>query len=186
MLADLLQLGKNWSDFSKRRRKVKIQIRMSPDGKGKAGQWPAPKRGTRTATSRQEFPQSTNVSSPVQAGSKRRTAQNKRTNAEPSIHSKSSIRDDAIISDYDPNNFDEPSETEDDSSDDVLGPIREAGKPQRSKKRQLGPPITIDEKLGKLNSTHRLVVEDFLFYADKASKDVGLSDITSWMYENRH
>ena len=147
---------------------------MSPNGKGKAGQWPAPKRGTRAATSRQEFPQSTNVSSPIQAGSRRRTAQNKRTHAEPSVHAKGSIWDNGKISDYDTNNFDDPSETEDNSSDDVLGPIREAGKPQRSKKRQLGPPITIDEKLEKLNSTHRIVVEDFLIRANKASKDVSL------------
>ena len=61
-----------------------------------------------------------------------------------------------------------------DDEDDAFEPVREAGRSARSsRKRQLGPPITTDEKLDRLSATHRLVVEDFVHHAksemDKAS-----------------
>ena len=79
-----------------------------------------------------------------------------------------------MISDHDNNTLDEPLETEDDSSDDAFGDIREAGKPHRSKKRQLGPPITTDEKLETLNQTHRSVVDHFMWEANELSKKESL------------
>jgi bloom syndrome protein len=171
LTANVLKPGKNCSDFLKRRRKVRIQIRTSPNGKGKAVKRPAVKRGTGVAASRQDFPQSTNVSSPVQASSRRRIAQYKRT-TEPEVQAHGYLEDDSApeFSAYDGNNIDG---TEDDS-DDELGHIREAGRPQRSKKKQLGPPITMDEKLDKLNKTHKLVVEDFMVHAGAESRTVSL------------
>lgn len=171
MTANASKPGKNCSDFLKGRKKVKIQIRTSPNGKGKAIKRPAAKRGTGVAASRQDFPQSTNVSSPVQVSSRRRIAEYKRT-TEPKLQPNGYLEDDSTseFNGYDGNNVDE---TEDDS-DDELGHIREAGRPQRSKKRQLGPPITMDEKLDKLNTIHRLVVDDFMFHAGEESEKVGL------------
>lgn len=171
LTANVLKPGKNCSDFLKRRRKVRIQIRTSPNGKGKAVKRPAVKRGTGVAASRQDFPQSTNVSSPVQASSRRRIAQYKRT-TELEVQAHGYLEDDSApeFSAYDGNNIDG---TEDDS-DDELGHIREAGRPQRSKKKQLGPPITMDEKLDKLNKTHKLVVEDFMVHAGAESRTVSL------------
>ena len=79
-----------------------------------------------------------------------------------------------MISDHDGNTPDEPLETEDDSDDDAFGDIREAGKSQRPRKRQLGPPITIDEKLETLNETHRSVVDHFMWEANELSKKASL------------
>ena len=163
-------MGKNYSDFTKRRKKIKIQIRTSPNGKVKTAKRPAPKRGAGFVASRQDYPQSTNVSSPVQGASRRRIAQYTRTNADPNLDANGYIRDGFAVSDHDGNAF---HETEDES-DDGFGPIREAGRRQRSKKRQLGPPITIDEKLEGLNPTHRMVVDDFMVHAVQESKKVSL------------
>lgn len=66
------------------------------------------------------------------------------------------------------------SEVMQDDSEDGFEPLREAGKPRDRPKRQLGPPITIDEKLEELNSIHRAVVEDFLIHAKKKCKEVSL------------
>lgn len=66
-------------------------------------------------------------------------------------------------------------EASDDASDYGFEPMREAGKPRRVIKKQLGPPITIDEKLENLNQIHRAVVEDFLIRAKEESKKVSLT-----------
>lgn len=68
----------------------------------------------------------------------------------------------------------------DEDSDENFAPVREAGRPQRLKKRDIGPPITIDEKLDSLNPIHRDVVENFLVEAKKVSDKVGAArDIQS-------
>lgn len=59
-------------------------------------------------------------------------------------------------------------------SDEEFGPVREAGRPERPKKRDIGPPITIDEKLASLNSIHRDVVENFMHEAKKQSDKVSI------------
>lgn len=61
-----------------------------------------------------------------------------------------------------------------DGSETQFESIREAGASPRSKKRKLGPPITIDEKLERLNETHRIVIEEFLLYAKRESDNVCL------------
>ena len=70
---------------------------------------------------------------------------------------------------------DELEESQDDS-EDGFEPLREAGKSRNNTKRQLGPPITMDEKLEELNSIHLAVVEDFLIYAKKKCKEVSLEE----------
>lgn len=65
-----------------------------------------------------------------------------------------------------------------DDSDENFPPVREAGRPQRSRKRDIGPPITIDEKIERLNPIHRDIVEGFLLDAKKESDRVSAaSDI---------
>lgn len=120
------------------------------------------------SASRRDYPLSTNVSSPVQAMSRRR---NKRDldDQDHDLHANGYARDDFVISDGDVQNTPET-----DDEDDAFEPIREAGRPVRSRKRQLGPPITIDEKLDRLNETHRMVVEDFVINAKREFAKVGL------------
>ena len=170
-----MQLGKNAVDFTRRGRKLKLQIRQSPNGKTKDARKvtkvpkvPKGKRPTGVSGSRQEFPQSTNVSSPIQAASRRRIAQYGRSGPEVALHSNGYARDDFVISDHDG----EASNVTDDDEYDAFEEVREAGKPQKTKRRELGPPITIDEKLEKLNSTHRMMVEDFMWHAKKINENV--------------
>lgn len=120
------------------------------------------------AASRQEYPLSTNVSSPMQAASRRRIAQYRKPDTNPSLHLNGYARDGFVASDDDKNERNES----DDESDPAFEDIREAGKPRKSKKRQLGPPITTDEKLERLNHTHRHIVDNFVFEAKRESDKV--------------
>jgi hypothetical protein len=61
-----------------------------------------------------------------------------------------------------------------DDDEGAFEPIREAGKVQKSRKRSLGPPITMDDKLDQLNETHRMIVEDFLIRGKKECNKVRL------------
>ena len=153
-------------------------MRVSPKGKSAVAQKPSrklsknpPKKGgTGVAASRQEYPLSTNVSSPIQAASRRRIAQYRKPDSEPGVYSNGYSRDDFVTSDYDVNERDES----EDESDSAFEDVREAGKPRNSKKRQLGPPITTDEKLERLNDIHRCIVDEFLVFAKKESERVCL------------
>ena len=114
---------------------------------------------TGVSASRREHPQSTNVSSPVQAAAQRRRGRN--IVQEDGLHRHLEYqRDDFVVSDNDPA-FEESDE--EDSSFEA----RPHGKSKLAKKRQLGPPITTDEKMEGLNETHRMVVEDFVVNAKK-------------------
>lgn len=155
-------------------------MRVSPSGKSVAAKKPAKKparkpsknpsksRGTGVAASRQDYPLSTNVSSPIQAASRRRIAQFRKPDSNPGSHLNGHSRDDSVTSDYDVNKCNES----DDESDSAFDDVREAGKQRNSRKRQLGPPITTDEKLERLNITHRWVVDEFLVYAKQESEKV--------------
>ena len=76
------------------------------------------------------------------------------------LHDNGYERNDFVVSDGEGQ-----SPEESDDEDDAFEPVREAGELARSKKRQLGPPITTDEKLDGLSENHRLVVEDFVHHA---------------------
>lgn len=126
-------------------------------------------RGTGVAASRQDFPQSTNVSSPVQAASRRRHARTGMRKLDVELHDNGYERDDFVISDNDGNLAEE---TEDDDDGDAFEPIREAGVVKSARKRQLGPPITVDHKLERLNPTHRMVVDEFMVHAKRECEKV--------------
>jgi bloom syndrome protein len=148
-----IKLGRNSSDFSTGRRRVNIQIRVSPKGKSKqeiAAKSTKKKGGTGVKAAEEHYPASTYVSSPVQAMSKRRLVR--------AADMRRRIED--------------SSEGEDDLS--CFEPIRDRGIPPRETKRQLGPPITDDEKLARLNPTHRHVLDDFMGNAKKESSTIML------------
>lgn len=123
-------------------------------------------RGTGVVASRRECPQSTNVSSPVQAMSRRRKAIIENDEEQFALHNNGYERDDFVVSDRDCHKVGESDD------EDAFEPIREAGQITRSRKRKLGPPITTDEKLDRLNETHRMVVEDFMIHAKSESSKV--------------
>lgn len=142
---------------------MKIQIRVSPKSARVKTTEPVKNRGTGTAVSRPEYPISTNVSSPIQVASRRRV-EHQRPKAKVSSHPNGYSHDDFVISDNDCPDSDDES--------DYFESVREAGKPERSKARKLGPPITIDEKLEGVDPAHRFVIDDFLVRAKKESDDV--------------
>lgn len=151
-----MKSGKNSSDYIKRRRRLRIQIRLSPNGKSKGPTKLHKKRGTGVAASHPDYPTSTNVSSPVQAASRRRLVQVNKTTRPVDLPRTDYARDE--VSDKDDPNHHEPV----DESDEGFEPIRELGKPKKSAKRQLGPPITTDEKIASLNEIHRIVLDNFM------------------------
>jgi bloom syndrome protein len=144
-----IKLGNKYHDFESGHRPLKMQIRTSPSGKAKAK---APdkavlkKIGTGVRAAREDYPASTNVSSPVEAMSKRRP-----TRRPPTVFEDSDEEDEDISS---------------------FAPVREYGVPKQSSKRQLGPPITIDKKLERLNPTHRHIVEDFVDNAKRQCRNI--------------
>lgn len=178
-----MQLGKNCDEFSSGRRKLKLQICVSSDEKSTESKKPSKDGDTGVTRSRPNYPPSTNISSPVQAASRSRTVPRLKAKA-----SRYEYVEDDFVDDDSEEAFEEPRYTRTpqrktaryftDShkdSDDEFESVREAGRPRRSKKRDIGPPITIDEKLASLNPIHRGVVENFLFEAQKESDKVGAS-----------
>ena len=169
---DLAKIGKNSSDFAKGRRKLKLQIRLSPTGKArelnKAPKRAAKKRETGVAASRLDLPTSTNVSSPIQAVAKRHTKQKSIAQPMLQLHRNVYCEDDFVVDDDNDTPFDET----EDESEDGFGPIREKGQSRSLSRRSLGPPITIDEKLERLHDVHRAVVEGFLRSAKELSHQV--------------
>lgn len=99
------------------------------------------------------LPMSTNVSSPAQAASRQR-----KTRKPEELHPKHYKRDAFVVSDRD----DREQQESDDDYDDAFEPVRVAGRPQKNRTRQLGPPITADEKMDGLNDIHRMIVDDFV------------------------
>jgi len=150
----------------------------------KASKKKAPvKVGTGVKASRHEDITSTNISSPVKGGNKRRLAQYAYHDSDesdgssfetmpPPRTSKSASRapsayrkDGFVVSDHiDPDDF------EDD--DGIFAPVREAGKPRKKRRNSLGTPITVDERMQSLNKHHRLVLEDFLYHAREENQKV--------------
>ena len=142
---------------------MNIQIRVSPKSNKVKALVPVKGRATGTAISRPEYPISTNISSPIQVASRRRV-EHQRAHAKVSSDLNEYSRDDFVISDNDYR------DSEDES--DYFESVREVGKPERSKARKLGPPITIDEKLEGVDPAHRFVIDDFLVRAKKESDNV--------------
>ena len=119
------------------------------------------------AASHLDYPTSTNVSSPIQAASRRRLKQKSTVQPELQFSRNGYSHDDFVVNDDDGATLETDNESE-----DGFGPIREKEQSRNSSKRALGPPITIDEKLERLNAIHRMVVEDFLQSAKELSQKV--------------
>lgn len=128
------------------------------------------KRGTGVAAAKSDYPLSTNISSPVQAASKRRIAQYNNLNANAQPVSRGYPRDDFVVS----GNYAESLYDSENGSDDGFEQVRDSRNPRKSRKRALGPPITTDDKLERLNPTHRDIVDAFVKAAKDLSEKVGL------------
>ncbi len=89
-------------------------------------------------------------------------------NLDVELYSNGYKRDDFVISDNDA----DPAEESEEDDEDAFEPIRQAGVVKSARQRQLGPPITVDHKLERLNPTHRMVVDEFMVHAKRECEKV--------------
>lgn len=141
-----LVLGRRAAEYESGQRKMKLQVRASPNSKAKTKTKPsvAAQKGKSGSSG---YPQSTMVSSPVQS------AQNRRLDR--FQYNESSVEQFSIGDDS-----------------DGFEPIRVAGRSRRTNTHEMGPPITSDQKLDQLDHMHRVVVEDFQEHAKILLQDV--------------
>ncbi|CAG7931430.1 unnamed protein product [Penicillium olsonii] len=126
---------------------MKLEVRASPNSKAKR----QTKSKTSTAAKKGNsgssgYPQSTMVSSPVQSAQDRRLERFQYAEASGQQFS--------------------------DDESDGFEPIRVTGKPRRNNTHAMGPPITSDQRLDRLNHMHRVVVEDFQEHAKIMLQDL--------------
>ena len=136
-----------------------MQIRVSPGGKFVNKSKKSKQRDKGAPAAQQEYPQSTNVSSPMQAATKRRVTKRTQVLGTAALQPNRHVRDASGMSDDASSCY-----RSGDDSEDAFEPTSELLS-LREQKRRLGPPITIDEKLKSLDSTHRMVVDDFMVHA---------------------
>ena len=171
-----VHLARNANDFRSGRKRLVIQVRSSPSNKEKVPKKPPTrKRDTGVAAARPDYPASTNVSSPVQAASRRKATKTVQPSAVRELQSSKYVKDGFVLSDDDDEYMDEA-----DEDSEGFEPVRRAGLPSAPKKRPLGPPITTDEKMASLNETHQDIVAGFVREAedicDKIHLKKGLRD----------
>ncbi|EME40256.1 hypothetical protein DOTSEDRAFT_179253 [Dothistroma septosporum NZE10] len=165
--ANYIMLGSRCRDYhtDKGGAKLMLQVRKSPS-KSKASKVSktAPKaRKAGGNTGVRQAPLSTNVSSPVQAASKQKKPARHANLRE--MHANGYQRDEFVVSD--------PDDDEYDSSSDGFEPVRVAGKTKAAKNtRELGPPITTDNVMDRLNDVHRSLVEEFMIHAEREAKAI--------------
>ena len=142
-----LILGPKADEFEMTTEPLYMHVLVSPVVRGKSKAAPKKPRkkvgatGVRAALD--DYPASTNVSSPVQPRSKRKLARPAR----------------AVESSDD---------EEEDQDSDGFAPVKEYGVPIVQKKSRMGPPITKDRALAKLDDAHQHVLEVFMEEARNA------------------
>lgn len=140
-------LGRRAAEYESGKRQMKLEVRASPNSKGKVQAKTKPSAaGKKGKSGPSGYPQSTMVSSPVQSAQDRRLERFQ---------------------------YAGPSEEHSGGDDsDGFEPIRVTGKSSGMKTREMGPPITSDQKLDQLGHMHRVVVEDFQEHAKIMLQDV--------------
>ena len=110
---------------------------------------------------------STNVSSPVQAATRRRNVQKTKTSDQLDLQFNAYSHNEVLMSDEEIS-LPKP----EDEFDNAWPLTRGLRAPYGQKKKRLGPPITADEKIEGLNSIHRLVIDDFMVRATNECRRV--------------
>ncbi|EXJ93033.1 bloom syndrome protein [Capronia epimyces CBS 606.96] len=138
-----VQVGPKSHDFLEGRRPLKIQVLVSPRGKPSAKVSVQKSRNKTPKTvgkpPADDYPASTNVSSPLQPRSRRKLVRGNR-----------------------------PLDSEEEAFAGQSSDNEEIFIPQRgNKKSAVGPPITADDDIGSLNEIHQHILEDFVEKAKK-------------------
>lgn len=137
-----VKVGRRAKDYEDGRKSLQLQVRVSPNGKAKS-KAKAARIAAESANpdGEADHPASTNVSSPIQARSRKRRV---------------GVCQLPILNDED--------DDDDDEGDDIVEfpEIRKKGIPLRRTTREPGPPITSDEFTKGLSDIHLLVLDDFV------------------------
>jgi bloom syndrome protein len=142
-----VQTGPKSGQFLAGNQSFEMQVRVSSR---KSTSTSANSRGTNRTGAPEAtdyHPQSTNVPSPVQAS---------RRKAAPKAKTKRGV----------------PQGVDDEDDSDGFGPVRIAGKSNRRKKAEVGPPIVQDGRLAELDDMQQMVVEDFVTNAKELCQKV--------------
>ncbi|KAJ5089943.1 Bloom syndrome protein [Penicillium argentinense] len=137
-----IELGRRATEYETGKRQMMLQVRVSPIGKARPS-----KPAQKGKSGSQHHPQSTMVSSPIQSANNRRQArtQNRTLPVE---------------------------EFSADDESDGFEPVRVAGRTGKRNNREMGPPITSDQRMDRLDHLHRAVVEDFEVTAKRYLQEV--------------
>jgi bloom syndrome protein len=127
----------------------KLMLQVRASPNGKARPSKTTKKGK---SGNRSHPQSTMVSSPVQSANDRRQARTQKRSV-------------AV--------------NESDNDSDGFEPVRVAGGTGNRSSREMGPPITTDQRLDRLDHLHRAVVEDFEVTAKRYLQEVSALHLCS-------
>jgi len=173
-----IALGSNCHAFERGSRRVELQIRISPKATNskavvKRVKKKLDKSHNQTNASRpqRELPVSTNVSSPLQAISKRKSSRDKGSVAS---HASGYQHNNFVISDPEDGDYSEDAQDDQFDAFDSAGfaPIRESSRNLHGKRRELGPPIRSDDMMDSLDDEHRDIVEQFVEAAKSKSQEL--------------
>ncbi|KAK1064274.1 ATP-dependent DNA helicase sgs1, partial [Friedmanniomyces endolithicus] len=168
-----IALGRRCREYETGMQKVSLQVRTTP---AKAKIKAPAKKSTKTKKDPNEaagsrMPVSTNVSSPVQAAAKRKTARQP-TNGR--LHANGYKRDNFVVSDpAEDGNAEQDDEDDSDSFGAMEFPaIREKGRNGPEKRREPGPRILSDDVMDSLDDLHRATVDAFVIEAKQKGRDL--------------
>ncbi|KAF2170631.1 hypothetical protein M409DRAFT_19446 [Zasmidium cellare ATCC 36951] len=153
-----VRLGGKFKQFQQGRISFKMQVRTSPRKKNAK----APAKKAKKKEAPRELPLSTNVSSPVQAASKRKRPLHQANLRD--MHANGYERDDFVV--------DDGSEYSEEEAFDP--PPRNTRKTRNTHKthKEVGPPITNDAVIDRLNDVHKLILEEFTGLAEARAKEI--------------
>ena len=159
-----IRLGRTAQDYRSGRKRLKLQVRQSPQSKSKTKTKSKSKtHGIGVAATQQDYPFSTNVSSPIQPAPRRKPVRPQIKGPAKKGHQQRSFDDFVVDDEDDPN-----------SDSDGFEPVRVMGAvptikgrgkgrvKEKGKGKYLGPPIVSDERLEDLDAVHRLIVDEFV------------------------
>ena len=169
--------GRRYNDYLHGRKQLLMQVRSkaapqrAPPAKKQTNKAADPSKKKTNATNSRvplDMPLSTNISSPVQAVAKGKTAGKRGQGA---LHANGYKRDTFVVPDAD-NEGDDYHDPGDGSSSDGFAPVREAGTRQVQMPRDLGPRIESDATMEDLDDIHRSIVDNFVETAREKAKAI--------------
>ena len=197
-----IEVGYRHRPIESGKRRIRIQIRVDGDNRSKkekadkrqASKSKGSNKRKSDSLASSEYPASTYVSSPIQQaaatkGRKLELRKTKRASSNVSLLPNGYQRDSFVVADdhasilsgrgsYSNHGFNHNEYNDDDNDDEEAFAPLPSPPPSRinrlakNPKRQVGPPITTDQQMESLDSTHQMLVEDFMIHAKRISEGI--------------